>query len=94
MLDLTELAIEAERLAETARRARCCDALKPCRRCQGLRRNVIARRLVIAHPRRAVRTMHSVSLVAGRGCVPSEAAPLATVSVLAAVEKTPVPLAS
>jgi hypothetical protein len=94
MLDLAELAIEAERLAETVRRARCCDALMPCRRCQGLRRNVIARRLVIAHPRREVRSLHSVQLVAGRGCTSSGAAHLATVSVLAAAPKERVPLAS
>lgn len=59
MLDLVSLADEADRLAEQARRARCCDALHPCRRCMMLRRSVAARRLVIAFP------MPSIRLLAG-----------------------------
>jgi len=50
MLDLVELCLEAERLAAAVRNARCCDALRPCRRCTTMRRQVVARRLVIASP--------------------------------------------
>ena len=63
MLDLVSLAVEADRLAAEARRARCCDALRPCRTCMALRRNVRARRLVIRFPRRPLRAIAGLSLV-------------------------------
>ena len=95
MLDLAELAIEAERLAETVRRARCCDALRPCRRCRLLRRGVVARRLVIAHPRRPVRVVHGLPPVPTAAPVTDGAgAVLATVTAIAPVPEVPVPLAS
>lgn len=63
MLDLVQMAVEADRLADKARNARCCDALRPCRPCMALRRNVIARRLVIAFPRRPLRSVPRLTLV-------------------------------
>ena len=67
MLDLVELCLEAERLAAAVRNARCCDALRPCRRCTTMRRQVVARRLVIALPvgsgRRTAVRRHSDTVV-------------------------------
>jgi hypothetical protein len=63
MLDLVQMAVEADRLAEEARNARCCDALRPCRTCMALRRHVLARRLVIALPRRTLRAVPRLTLV-------------------------------
>lgn len=51
MLDLTDLASEAELFAAQLRGARCCDALEPCYRCCLLRFNVLARRRVVEVPR-------------------------------------------
>jgi hypothetical protein len=51
MLDLIEVAAEADKLAAEVRSARCCDALSPCYRCSMLRRNVIARRQVVEFPK-------------------------------------------
>jgi hypothetical protein len=62
MLDLVHLAVEADRLAEEARKARCCDALRPCRTCMARRRHVVARRLVIAFPRRPLRAVAELAL--------------------------------
>jgi hypothetical protein len=50
MLDLTDLATEAEQLAAQLRRARCCDALMPCYRCSLQKLNVLARRRVVEVP--------------------------------------------
>lgn len=61
MVDLVYLADEADRLAEQARTARCCDALHPCRRCMMLRRAVAARRLVIAFPTPSLRLVPSLA---------------------------------
>ena len=95
MLDLAELAIEAERFAEAVRRARCCDALRPCRGCQVLRRHVIARRLVIAHPRRPVRVVHGLApLPTGAPVMGGTGAVLACVTAIAPAPEVPVPLAS
>lgn len=95
MLDLAELAVEAERFAETVRRARCCDALRPCRRCQVLRRHVVARRLVIAHPRRPVRLVHGLPPApAGAPVTDGTGAVLACVTAVAPAPEVPVPLAS
>jgi hypothetical protein len=55
MLDLSDLASEAESLAAQLRGARCCDALLPCYRCSLLKFNVLARRRVIEIPKSAVR---------------------------------------
>lgn len=63
MLELVEMAVEADRLAEEARNARCCDALRPCRTCMTLRRHVLARRFVIRFPRRTLRAVTRLSLV-------------------------------
>ena len=59
MLDLVHLSQEADLLASKARNARCCDALRPCRPCVGLRMAVKARRLVILAPRRHLRLVQS-----------------------------------
>ncbi len=61
MLELLDLALEADRLAMQARNARCCDALEPCQRCQMLRQKVRARRLVVRCPRRLARPVTRVS---------------------------------
>lgn len=53
MLDLSDLEVEAEQLAEQLRGSRCCDALVPCYRCSLLRYNVLARRRVVEVPRPA-----------------------------------------
>jgi hypothetical protein len=50
MLDLWDLAFEAEMLAQKLRAARCCDALAPCYRCSLLKYNVLARRRVVEIP--------------------------------------------
>jgi len=50
MLDLWDLACEAEMLAQKLRAARCCDALAPCYRCSLLKYNVLARRRVVEIP--------------------------------------------
>ncbi len=55
MLDLSDLAFEAESLAAQLRGARCCDALIPCYRCSLLKFNVLARRRVIEVPKSPVR---------------------------------------
>lgn len=67
MLDLVQMSAEADSLAVEARNARCCDALRPCHRCTALRRNVIARRLVIRFPRRQLRVVRP--LRAASGCL-------------------------
>lgn len=63
MLDLVQLAVDADHLATEARHARCCDALWPCRPCMTLRRNVLARRHVILFPRRTRRPLTRLPLV-------------------------------
>jgi hypothetical protein len=65
MLDLVQMAVEADRLAEEARNARCCDALRPCRTCMARRRHVLARRLVILCPGRTLRPLHRTAPLAG-----------------------------
>ncbi|MGZ4505013.1 MAG: hypothetical protein ACXVW3_14060 [Nocardioidaceae bacterium] len=56
MLDLVQLAQDADLLAAQARNRRCCDALRPCRPCRMLRLGVRARRLVIRDAGRPVRS--------------------------------------
>lgn len=51
MLDLVQLARDADSLAAQARNRRCCDALRPCRSCTSLRLGVRARRLILRCPR-------------------------------------------
>lgn len=60
MLNLDQLAVDAARLATQARNARCCDALRPCRPCMALRRNVRARRLVLDSPGGPLRPVRSL----------------------------------
>jgi hypothetical protein len=71
MLDLTDLATEAEQLAAQLRGARCCDALMPCYRCSLLKFNVLARRRVVEVPRAAegplTRSTGPLTLVACTG---------------------------
>jgi hypothetical protein len=72
MLDLTDLAREAERFAAQLRGARCCDALLPCYRCSLLKFNVLARRRVVEVPEPQPRvptrrTLSQVPLVARAG---------------------------
>ena len=66
MLDLVQMAVDADRLAAEARRARCCDALRPCRTCMARRRHVLARRLVIQFPCRPLRAVTELPLL--RSC--------------------------
>jgi hypothetical protein len=51
MLDLVQIALDADLLAAQARNRRCCDALRPCPACTSLRLGVRARRIIIRSPR-------------------------------------------